>query len=692
MYRLLAGLPCAALVSLCLVQEGLAQEPDGIVVTATRFPEDARRLPASTTVITSEEISRSAARTLPELLSEQVGITMKDFYGNNAAVTSVDLRGYGVTGPQNTLILLDGRRISDFDLSGVQWSAIPLAGIERIEILRGTGSVLYGDAASAGVVNIVSRSPLVAGRSLEAYGRAASYGTFEGQLYGSAASEKVGVNGSVYGYTAEGYRLNNRNQQQNNTLNLRWALGEGALDLRFGNDRQYLRLPGARFIRPSTGLDEYAADPRGTTTPLDYARRDGVRGGLSFTQRFGDVEFLAGLDHREKFTRSYFDQSGFPAYRADQLNYDAFTPRVRVPFSAAGMGHSVVVGADWYDWRYFSRRTNRPENLQQPTNRVTVRQATQGLYLEDTIDVTRTTVATLGWRSERARYSGDDSVDTTSPGCSSCTAAPSVKATQHQDSWEMGLRQALGPQWSVFARQGRSFRFVNAEEIYENDAFFAAQFQILRPQHARTTEGGAQWRAGANAVRLAVFRSDVSDEIHLDPFTTGVGNTNLPPSRRQGFELDGKWQASSSLRVSAGYAYTEAKFLQGVLPGSTSAIGTNLPIEGKTVPLVPKHKVNIAAAWDVAARTTLSGALTAQSSQVLDNDEPNTLGRRIPSFAVLDLKLAQNEKWGRISLMVNNALNQHYYTYAVRSAFTVDRYGVYPLPGRTVGLSIELKM
>src|SRR5437016_9460656 len=96
---------------------------------------------------------------------------MKDLFGNNASNTSIDLRGFGATGPQNTLILLDGRRLNDIDLSGVQWSAIPLSSIERIEILRGTGAVLYGDNASAGVVNIVTRSPLRQGSAVEAFGR-----------------------------------------------------------------------------------------------------------------------------------------------------------------------------------------------------------------------------------------------------------------------------------------------------------------------------------------------------------------------------------------------------------------------------------------------------------------------------------------------------------------------------------------
>src|SRR5687767_3928211 len=78
---------------------------DSVLITAPRFPEEVRRLPASVAVLTEEEIDKSAARTLPELLTGEVGFTMKDFYGNNAAYTSIDLRGFGVTGPQNTLIL-----------------------------------------------------------------------------------------------------------------------------------------------------------------------------------------------------------------------------------------------------------------------------------------------------------------------------------------------------------------------------------------------------------------------------------------------------------------------------------------------------------------------------------------------------------------------------------------------------------
>jgi iron complex outermembrane receptor protein len=117
----------------------------------------------------------------------------------------------------------------------------------------------------------------------------------------------------------------------------------------------------------------------------------------------------------------------------------------------------------------------------------------------------------------------------------------------------------------------------------------------------------------------SVFRTDVKDEIHLDPFTTGVGNTNLPPSRRQGVELEAKWDATRALRLAANYTYTDARFREGVLPGNPFAIGTGLSIAGKHVPLVPEHKLNGSLPWDMTARTRLSGTLAYVSSQFMDN-------------------------------------------------------------------------
>ncbi len=669
-----------------------AQQDDKVEVTATRFPDDARKLPANVTVLTAGDIANSAARTVPELLAEQAGITLKDFFGNNASNTTVDMRGFGVTGGQNTLILLDGRRITDIDLTSVQWSSVPVASIERIEIMRGTGSVLYGDGASAGVINIVTRSPLKPGVHAEMYGRAGSYNTLEGQFTGSVASESFGFNASANGYSSDGYRANNRNEQANYTANMRWADAGSTLDLRLGTDSQALRLPGARRVQPSIGLNEYATDPRGAQTPLDYSNRAGARAGLTLAHRIGEAELALGLDYRDKDQRSYFHQGGFPSYRADALDVTAITPRVRIPFQLGATAHRLTIGMDAYKWSYDSRRTNSPDNVARPINRVRASQDNTAVYLQDAIQLTGATGVTLGWRAERVKISATDTVDPGAPGFAFNTAAPQATSVQRQDAWEIGLRHAFDANWSGFARAARSYRMVNVDEIYENDAFFSAQFQILRPQHSISSEVGAEWRRGPLNLRATLFQIDVTDEIHLDPFTTGVGNTNLPPSRRQGLELNGAWKATTALRFTAGYAYTDARFLQGVLPGNAFAIGTNLDIAGKKVPLVPLSKLNLGVAWDVAAKSRVSGSLAYVSSQYMDNDEPNTLGTKIPAYTAVDLKAVHDIGGVRLGFAVNNLFDAKYYTYAVRSAFVADRYAVYPLPGRTFSLSAEFKL
>jgi iron complex outermembrane receptor protein len=233
---------------------------------------------------------------------------------------------------------------------------------------------------------------------------------------------------------------------------------------------------------------------------------------------------------------------------------------------------------------------------------------------------------------------------------------------------------------------------VNVDEIYESDENFSKQFQILRPQTARTFELGGELQRSRGALRLTLFHMDVDDEIHLDPFTSGVGNTNLPPSRRQGVELEGRLQASAAVRISAGYAFTSARFREGVLPGGPFVIGTEISIAGRHVPLVPEHKIDARVVWDVMDGARLSAGVTSVSKQYMDNDEPNTLGTFVPAYAVVDLTFAHDFAWGRITATGNNLLGERYFTYGVRSQFTADRYAVYPLPGRGFSLAAELKL
>ncbi|HPV48492.1 MAG TPA: TonB-dependent receptor plug domain-containing protein, partial [Smithellaceae bacterium] len=152
-------------VSFVFVSPVCAQSPaeneplqlNEIVVTASRDTQEVRQAPANVSVITAADIQTSGAATIVELLEKLESIRFHSYSGN-AAQSMIDVRGFGGDNPfGKTLILLNGRRLNRTDMASVSWLSLPLDNIERIEIVRGPGSVLYGDAAIGGVINVITR-------------------------------------------------------------------------------------------------------------------------------------------------------------------------------------------------------------------------------------------------------------------------------------------------------------------------------------------------------------------------------------------------------------------------------------------------------------------------------------------------------------------------------------------------------
>lgn len=662
-------------------------QADEVVVTATRFRDRYVDKPVNVTVITSDDIQASTAKTVPDLLSEQAGIALHDFFGNNAATTMVDLRGFGATGGQNTLILIDGRRAADIDLSGVQWSALPLAAIERIEIVRGAGSVLYGDGATGGVVNIITKSPLTLRNSASIQARAGSYATTEAQINANYFGSNAGFNATAANFESDGYRVNNHNRQTNAQADLRWLTEQGDLALKVGADRQGIRLPGARTVQPSAGVNQLATDRRGTNTPLDYAQRDGNRASLDWRRNTAFGEFNIGAGYRDKAQTSFFDFGGFSDFRVIDLDVWSFTPRVKIAQPLAGLANTLVAGFDWYRWDYRLRRSNSAANIGQPINTVDATQDNKAVYLHNTTRLSERLTVSAGARSERLSIDANDFFDPAAPGSAFGSGALAGSQRESEYAYEAGARYQLGAASALIGKLGRSYRFATVDEIYETSPQFTNQFQFLRPQTARAYEIGYETRPASGWLRATLFVIDVTDEIHLDAFSTGIGNTNLPPLRRRGLELEGRWPAFRTLTLGAAYSYTEARFREGALPGGPFT-QQGVAIAGKAVPLVPRHKASLTASWAIDGRTRLNAAVAYVGAQFMDNDEGNT-GVRIPAYTVADLKLVHRRGPWRASAAVNNLTNEKYYNYAVRSQFVPDRYNAYPLPERNFTMTLE---
>jgi iron complex outermembrane recepter protein len=653
---------------------------DTIVVTPSRFPQALSGQASNTTVITRQDIETNPATTLPEILAEQAGIGMRDLYGNNAAVSTVDMRGFGIGAGQNTLILLDGRRLNDIDLSDIDWSALPLSAIERIEIVRGGASVLHGSGAVAGVINIITRSPL--GQPAQASGRArlGSYNTQDYQLSGNQTGETAGIRIAADHYRSDGWRDNNENTQSSLYGDARWKHSLGELVFKFGGATQDLRLPGARLVQPSIGLNQVADDPQGTNTPLDWAKRDGYQGGLNGRFEFGRNEVVLDLDYRNKQQQSYFDFGGFPDYRDANLGMWSFSPRTRLPFETGGITHSLSLGADLAWWNYHLRTSNAEANIDTPTNRVQADQNNAGLYVRDEMQLSPATRLTLGGRYEWFEIKATDQYDPAAPGALFGSGALPGKQDEQQYAWELGLHHRLAPRHALFARLARSFRFATVDEIYEFSPVFSHEFQFLKPETSQEAQAGWEWGTGADRLRTAAYYMRVKDEIHLDPYSAGIGNTNLPPLARYGLELE----AHSRLRsidVRAAYTLADAKFTAGTLNG--------VDLDGKDVPLVPRNKLSVGAIWHIDGQTRLSVEANYVGSQLMDNDEANNFTQKIPAYTVVDFKLERQIGNWQLAAAVNNLFDEDYYTYAVHSTFIADRFAAYPLPGRNSWVSVE---
>lgn len=681
-----ALLACQTVFPSCANAEQDLDAPD-VIVSANRFRETYLDKPVNVTIISRSALEHTTARTLPELLSLQAGIGARDFYGNNAAGATVDLRGFGANAAQNTLILMDGRRMTDADQSGVQWSSMPLAQIERVEIVRGGGAVQYGDGAAAGVINIVTRRPQVGDAQAFIAARAGSYDTYELQAGASKFFESVGVRAFASGLQSQGYRDNNRNEQNNGEAEFRWARDGGELRLKASADRQEIRLPGARRVELGTAVNEVATDPRGTSTPLDHATRNGNQVALDWNQRSLWGEAAAGVSYRDKAQTSYFDFNGFPDYREVNLDVVGLTPRLKFDSPVLGRENALVVGADLYDWDYRLDLSDSPAHVTRPVDRVTGTQRNLGVYIQDTFALSGSTTLTAGYRRERFEIDLADAFDPIAPGAFFGQSSAGSQRTS-AEAWDLGLRHRVFGPWSVIARAGRSFRFANVDEIFETSPSFLREFQFLRPQTAKTYELSGEYRRARMFMAATLFQIETNDEIRLDPFTQGRGNTNLPPIRRRGLELSAAWEATEALALNGAYTFTDATFLEGVLPGGGFSIATNADLSGKTVPLVARHRLSLGLSWAIGAQTRFNATQTAVSSSFMENDETNDLGAKIPGYGLTDLRLDHTFDQWRLTLAVNNVFDHAYFNYAVRSQFVANRFNAYPLPGRTASVAL----
>jgi iron complex outermembrane recepter protein len=667
-------------------QDALVLPQINVSVTSSRVGEGITG--ASSSVITAEQIERSPAQSLPDILGQAAGIQVMHVLGGPTGTQDmVDLRGFGAFAQSNVLILVNGRRYQDFDLQGFDFSSIPLNSIERVEITRGnSGAVLYGDGAIGGVINIVTKTASTA-PSARIEALVGSYGYEEGRVSASRSSGPWSISLFNNGVLSSGYRQNSKLTQSNLITNLNYGSDGWSGYVNAGIDGQHQGFPGALpnwpLIYPIT-----LADPRASVTPFDWgSKKDfNITAGITRTVSPG-VDLIVDAGVRRKFQRSeffnYFNGPGFTfdTMSATPSNYintgmttTSLTPRLSATHQLFGVPNRLLTGIDLYKTQYGSDRYQAPGTI--PIHEYNIRQATAAYYGMNTTSVLPNLDVSYGGRVQRNTVKAQDiydaGVDPNAGFYASSPQAPALDTSEWQHAAHVGIDYRLTSALTLFGRAAQAFRLPNADErVGAGNPFnvnLPANFG-LKTQTSHDVEGGVRLHAGRFDFESSVYQMNLKNEIHFIPAL--MVDVNLDPTRRKGWENSSSYQLTDDVRLRGGAAYTQAVFREG-------------QFAGKDIPLVSRWSGNTGVTWNIWQKfLVLDVTARLWSERRMDNDQRN-IQPLIPANATVDAKIGGEYKHFFWSAAVQNLLDAKYFDYAIASATTLGYYNGYPQPGRTV--------
>lgn len=584
--------------------------------------------------ISQQDIQLSGTTTLAQSLQNLGGVQLQNITGNMSQA-AISMRGFGSNASSNTLILLNGIPLTNPDLAPPDLNIIPLHEIETIEIIAGSESVLYGDQAVAGVVNLITHQTKK--KNISFVCNTGSNHQFDCYIVVNHYFRNLFYDLSIAKNHTDNYRDHNQYDQTLLFGQTTFAYSTGKVNFNFKAANETMQFPGALTA------EQVRQNRRQASNDSDYFKNNNYFLHIQNQQQFGNhTRLITDLSFRDMHGHGVLS-SPFSQSRSVWF----FKPQ----FKTTIKDNLLVSGLDIEEDHYHLGSSTVPNRNNQQK---------YGLFALLTIPLDLRWSLAMGARGAQQN--------------SHLSSVINNNTINHAWVTHLGATFQYTPQIQFYLRRAGSFRFPKADE----NAAASNGIGTLRTQRGLSYETGMQWDHPPYSTKIGLYELQLDDEISFDPTQTPQqpfgSNRNLSPTTREGMTLSAKDALTKKLSLNGQLNYVHAVFQNGINAGNR-------------IPLVSETIIRTGLNYYFTEPVNIYSEAVFTGNQYAANDDANIAGK-LGGYTIFNLNLRYRIKHMEASIRLNNIFNKYYYFYTVYIPSSQSEF-FYPAPGRNIVLTIK---